>query len=99
MRARGASGAIAPARRALPVTPCRFRARVKFAVNTETNERVAIKILDKEKIQKQVGGPPGLREPDLQLRVAGARRGWATGRPDNARAAREGSARGELLAG
>jgi serine/threonine protein kinase len=27
--------------------------RVKFAVNTETNERVAIKILDKEKIQKQ----------------------------------------------
>ena len=27
--------------------------KVKFAVNTETNERVAIKILDKEKIQKQ----------------------------------------------
>jgi len=27
--------------------------KVKFAVNTETNEKVAIKILDKEKIQKQ----------------------------------------------
>lgn len=27
--------------------------RVKYAVNTETNEAVAIKVLDKEKIQKQ----------------------------------------------
>lgn len=27
--------------------------QVKFAVNTETGEKVAIKILDKEKIQKQ----------------------------------------------
>lgn len=27
--------------------------RVKYAVNTETGQRVAIKILDKEKIQKQ----------------------------------------------
>jgi len=32
-------------------------AQVKFAVNTETGEKVAIKILDKEKIQKQnMGG-------------------------------------------
>jgi serine/threonine protein kinase len=31
--------------------------RVKYAVNTETNEPVAIKVLDKEKIQKQnMGG-------------------------------------------
>ena len=70
MRARGASGAIASARRALPVTPCRFRARVKFAVNTETNERVAIKILDKEKIQKQVGGPPGAGSAAARSRSA-----------------------------
>ena len=27
--------------------------KVKYAVNTETGERVAIKVLDKEKIQKQ----------------------------------------------
>jgi serine/threonine protein kinase len=27
--------------------------QVKYAVNTETGEKVAIKILDKEKIQKQ----------------------------------------------
>ena len=30
-----------------------LRAQVKFAVNTETGEKVAIKILDKEKIQQQ----------------------------------------------
>ena len=45
------SRARAPARR--PPSRRAARARVKFAVNTETNERVAIKILDKEKIQKQ----------------------------------------------
>lgn len=28
-------------------------AQVKFAINTETGEKVAVKILDKEKIQKQ----------------------------------------------
>ena len=27
--------------------------KVKYAINTETNEAVAIKVLDKEKIQKQ----------------------------------------------
>ncbi|CAE7559523.1 CIPK8, partial [Symbiodinium microadriaticum] len=31
--------------------------KVKYAVNTETNEPVAIKVLDKEKIQKQNMGP------------------------------------------
>ena len=36
--------------------------KVKFAVNTETNERVAIKILDKEKIQKQNMGEQIKRE-------------------------------------
>ena len=30
-----------------------FVRRVKYAVNAETGERVAIKILDKERIQKQ----------------------------------------------
>jgi hypothetical protein len=30
-----------------------FTRRVKFAIDTETNDPVAIKILDKEKIQKQ----------------------------------------------
>jgi serine/threonine protein kinase len=32
---------------------CSFFNRVKYAVDTDTNEAVAIKILDKEKIQKQ----------------------------------------------
>lgn len=36
--------------------------RVKFAVNTETNESVAIKILEKEKIQKQKMGEQIKRE-------------------------------------
>lgn len=41
---------------------CSTHPRVKFAVNTETNESVAIKILEKEKIQKQKMGEQIKRE-------------------------------------
>lgn len=39
--------------------------KVKFAINSETNEAVAIKVLDKEKIQKQSMGAQvfGIAEP------------------------------------
>ena len=46
------AGPTAPALCSTQPLACAAR-RVKYAVNTDTNERVAIKILDKEKIQKQ----------------------------------------------
>lgn len=58
------------AARHLCAPAARPRLQVKYAVNTETGEKVAIKILDKEKIQKQNMGaqikkevriPPPLR--------------------------------------
>ena len=43
--------------------------KVKFAVNPETGEKVAIKILDKEKIQKQNMG----QQVKKEVRCIGAR--------------------------
>ena len=60
-RARFRLFARAPPPRARPLSTLSSRcapsprraAQVKFAINTETGEKVAVKILDKEKIQKQ----------------------------------------------
>ena len=43
--------------------------RVKYAVNTETDERVAIKVLDKEKIQKQNMGAQIKKEISIMKMV------------------------------
>jgi serine/threonine protein kinase len=43
--------------------------RVKYAVNTETGERVAIKVLDKEKIQKQNMGAQIKKEISIMKMV------------------------------
>ena len=89
----GASQRLVPLRRrsaAAQPLACAAR-RVKYAVNTDTNERVAIKILDKEKIQKQNMG-----EQIKKARTAGSqshlrsRPYWrpARGGPDGARGGR-----------
>lgn len=44
--------------------------RVKYAVNTETKESVAIKVLDKEKIQKQNMGSQIKKEISIMKMVA-----------------------------
>jgi serine/threonine protein kinase len=46
-----------------------FYPRVKYAVNTETDERVAIKVLDKEKIQKQNMGAQIKKEISIMKMV------------------------------
>lgn len=43
--------------------------RVKYAINTETDERVAIKVLDKEKIQKQNMGAQIKKEISIMKMV------------------------------
>lgn len=43
--------------------------KVKYAVNTETDERVAIKVLDKEKIQKQNMGAQIKKEISIMKMV------------------------------
>lgn len=48
--------------------------RVKYAVNTETGARVAIKILDKERIQKQNMGAQIKKE--VRLTVCREERIW-----------------------
>ncbi|CCI46412.1 unnamed protein product [Albugo candida] len=47
----------------------RLESEVKFAVNTETDERVAIKVLDKEKIQKQNMGAQIKKEISIMKMV------------------------------
>lgn len=46
-----------------------WRFRVKYAINTETDERVAIKVLDKEKIQKQNMGAQIKKEISIMKMV------------------------------
>lgn len=52
---------------------CLYISRVKHAIDTETNEAVAIKILDKEKIQKQNMGNQ-IKKVGRMLRIY--MRGW-----------------------
>ena len=61
--------------------------KVKGAVNTETGEKVAIKVLDKDKIQKQNMGPQIKKEivRARRGRPARSRRGATAPRPPRAR--------------
>lgn len=52
-----------------PLLPLDCVDRVKYAVNTENDERVAIKVLDKEKIQKQNMGAQIKKEISIMKMV------------------------------
>ena len=53
--------------------------KVKGAVNTETGEKVAIKVLDKDKIQKQNMGPQ-IKKEIVRARCCGGRAGAGAAR-------------------